>query len=322
MKLLFKYKTPLYQGRMLLLALTGAFCSLLIVGYVSSVFLPVDYPLLVASMGAALVIIYLAPGNLMAQPWPLVAGHLVSAAVGVTCLKLIPDKILAAACAVTFAMLAMHYLRCLHPPGGAAALIPIVGGSQFSDLGYTYVIAPVGINALIVLVFAIFFMRVWGKANYPADYSQVDHTDEDMQQYAQRDPFFANYVKDKPAYKAVYCRDIMQPLENVVQEGVSLEEVSKLLRMKQNQEIVAVNKSGHFLGLLTAASLSFGIETCAGGQAQHKSLSDLQLKRIATVRDDQPIESIMPLLEQQDIKQVMIVDKKYRPLGWLKPPSS
>ena len=55
----------------------------------------------------------------LSQPWSVFGGHLVSAIVGVTCVKLIPAPMLAAAIAVALAIGAMHYLRCIHPPGGA-----------------------------------------------------------------------------------------------------------------------------------------------------------------------------------------------------------
>ena len=42
-------------------------------------------PLLVASMGAAAVLLYTLPSSPLAQPWPLLGGHLVSAAIGVAC---------------------------------------------------------------------------------------------------------------------------------------------------------------------------------------------------------------------------------------------
>ena len=33
----------------------------------------------------------------------------------------------------------MHYLRCIHPPGGASALMAVIGGNPIHALGYSYV---------------------------------------------------------------------------------------------------------------------------------------------------------------------------------------
>ena len=51
---------------------------------------------------------------------------------------------LAAAFAVSLSIVAMQLSKTLHPPGGATALIAVIGNEQIHDMGYRYVIAPVG----------------------------------------------------------------------------------------------------------------------------------------------------------------------------------
>ncbi|MCK4587067.1 MAG: HPP family protein, partial [Gammaproteobacteria bacterium] len=43
-----------------------------------------------ASMGASAVLLFVVPTSPLAQPWPFVGGHLVSALLGVCCAKWIP----------------------------------------------------------------------------------------------------------------------------------------------------------------------------------------------------------------------------------------
>ncbi len=107
-------------------------------------------PYVVASMGAAAVLLYAAPHSPLTRPWSFVGGHLISATVGVTCAHWVPDLFVASGLAVGLAIFAMHQLNCLHPPGGAAALVAVIGGEQVHALGYTYVLAPVGLNVLIL----------------------------------------------------------------------------------------------------------------------------------------------------------------------------
>ena len=59
--------------------------------------------------------------------------------------------------AVGLAVGAMHYLRCIHPPGGATALAAVIGGSEINALGYHYLIMPILINVLAILLLAVFF---------------------------------------------------------------------------------------------------------------------------------------------------------------------
>ncbi|MGD2054069.1 MAG: HPP family protein [Gammaproteobacteria bacterium] len=74
----------------------------------------------------------------------------------------------AAALSVGFAILAMHYLRCIHPPGGATALSAVVGGPAVHALGYTYVLEPILINTIVILCIAIMFNTLFDYYRYPA----------------------------------------------------------------------------------------------------------------------------------------------------------
>ena len=123
--------------------------------------------LIVPSMGASAVLLFAVPHGALSQPWNVVGGHLVSALVGVSCAIVIPNEILAASLAVGLAIGAMHYLRCIHPPGGATALAAVIGGDITHALGYQFVITPVLINVLIMLVIAVAFNYLFPWRRYP-----------------------------------------------------------------------------------------------------------------------------------------------------------
>lgn len=122
---------------------------------------------LVASMGASAVLLFAVPHGALSQPWPVLGGHVVSALIGVTCAKFIPDPTVAAALAVALAIGAMHYLNCLHPPGGATALSAVIGGVAVQQLGYQYVLTPVLLNAVTILLIAIAFNYPFHWRRYP-----------------------------------------------------------------------------------------------------------------------------------------------------------
>lgn len=120
--------------------------------------LGLDGGFLLGSFGATAVLIYGAPLAEFSQPRNLVVGNAVSAAVGVTVamhLASPTDTALAAAVAVSSSVLFMHVLRCMHPPGGATALIAVGGGESIRDLGYWYVLFPVLVGSLILLAVAL-----------------------------------------------------------------------------------------------------------------------------------------------------------------------
>lgn len=124
--------------------------------------------LIVPSMGASAVLVFAVPHGKLSQPWPLIGGNLVSAVVGVSCYKLIPDPFLAAGLAVGLAIGAMHVLGCIHPPGGATALAAVIGGPAINSLGYAYVVAPILLNVTIIFIVAVVFNNFFPWRRYPA----------------------------------------------------------------------------------------------------------------------------------------------------------
>lgn len=123
--------------------------------------------LIVPSMGASAVLLFAVPHGALSQPWNVFGGHVISALVGVSCALLIPNEIIAASLAVGLAIGAMHYLRCIHPPGGATALAGVIGGDLTHALGYQFVITPVLINVLIMLTVAVAFNYLFPWRRYP-----------------------------------------------------------------------------------------------------------------------------------------------------------
>ena len=123
---------------------------------------------IIPSMGASAVLLFAAPHSPLAQPWNVFGGHLISAAVGVTCAQFIPAVGIAAAASVGLAIAAMYYARCVHPPGGATALAAVIGGVHIHALGFAYIIAPVLVNTVIILIVALLFNYLFKWRRYPS----------------------------------------------------------------------------------------------------------------------------------------------------------
>jgi CBS-domain-containing membrane protein len=123
--------------------------------------------LIVASMGASAVLLFAVPHGPLSQPWPVLGGHLVSGTIGVVCAQHIPDSLVAGALAVALAIAAMHYLRCIHPPGGATALTAVIGGDSIHALGYGYLLTPVLLNTVVILIIAVLFNYAFPWRRYP-----------------------------------------------------------------------------------------------------------------------------------------------------------
>ena len=146
----------------------GGFCAIyLVLALERGLLGDLGAALLVASMGASAVLLFAVPHGTLSQPWAVLVGHTVSAAIGVAVARVVPDAFLAAALAVGLAILAMHYLRAIHPPGGATALTAVIGGPQVQALGFGFVVMPVLFNAVILVAAAVAFNAAFAWRRYP-----------------------------------------------------------------------------------------------------------------------------------------------------------
>jgi CBS-domain-containing membrane protein len=147
----------------------GAFLGIGVIAFANyRIFEKIDLLMIVGSFGASAVLIYGAIKSPLAQPRNLIGGHVLSALVGVACQQLLhPTLWLAAALAVSTAIAVMHATKTLHPPGGATALIAVIGGEKIHGLGFTYALFPVGGGALILLVVALLVNNIPKHRRYP-----------------------------------------------------------------------------------------------------------------------------------------------------------
>ena len=147
----------------------GAFLGIAPVAFLHyNLFSGDDFVYIIGSFGASAVLIYGAVRSPLAQPRNLVGGHVISAIIGVIAYKLLyPFPCLASAIAVATAIAAMHATKTLHPPGGATALIAVIGSEKIHDLGFLYVVLPVGTGVLIMLVVALIVNNLATSRKYP-----------------------------------------------------------------------------------------------------------------------------------------------------------
>jgi CBS domain-containing membrane protein len=242
------------------------------------------FPYIAASMGAASVLLFAVPHSPLSQPWPLVGGHLVCALVGVLCRISIDYVPLAAALAVALAIVSMFLLRCIHPPGGAAALGAVIGGPDIHDLGFMYVLVPVGLNAFLLLLAAIAVSRLLPNRQYPLPQKEKVSLSSVAAQWALGAPRFRNddlkhalremdsYIDvsesdlariyalaamhaNKRRIGEVSCRDIMSADPICLHFDTELEAAWQTLRQSNIKGAPVVDRFGRLLGMVTVNDL-------------------------------------------------------------------
>ena len=147
----------------------GSFIGIAAVAYINeSIVDKSDLVMIIGSFGASAVLIYGAVRSPLAQPRNLIGGHVISAVIGVTTYKLLPTHLwLASPIAVATSIAVMHTTKTLHPPGGATALIAVIGSQKIHNLGYFYVLIPGVVGPVVMLVVALLVNNIPKNRRYP-----------------------------------------------------------------------------------------------------------------------------------------------------------
>ena len=231
-------------------------------------------PWLVAPLGASAVLVFAVPASPMAQPWPVVGGNTLSALVGIAGVHgvhLLGSPELAAALAVATAIALMLALRCLHPPGGATALMMMLGG--ISNPAFAFY--PVMLNSVLLVAAGIAYNNATRRP-YPhmqLQPARAPLSGEARLLDADLDAVLARYNQvldvsrdDLKALLAetrlrvydrklaeVRCADIMSRELVTVEYGTPLQEAWALLRERRIKALPVVDRSFRIAGIITLA---------------------------------------------------------------------
>lgn len=164
------YKETFLDYKDLFWSFLGAFIGIGLIAFFQSKFLTnFENIFLIGSFGASAVLLYGATNSPLSQPRNLIGGHFISALIGVTICKCVPDVIwLTAPLAVSLSIVLMQITKTLHPPGGATALIAVIGTEKIKSLGYWYALSPVLSGAIILLITALIFNNIPSHRRYPS----------------------------------------------------------------------------------------------------------------------------------------------------------
>jgi len=117
---------------------------------------------LVAPIGASAVLVFALPASPLGQPWPVAGGNLISAAIGLLMAHLVPVPGLAAALAVAAAIAAMSLARCLHPPGGACALVGVLAPPTLAAQWGAGLLVPLAVNVALLIAAGYLYNNLTG----------------------------------------------------------------------------------------------------------------------------------------------------------------
>lgn len=268
-----------------LISAFGALAVILLTSWASHLLLGgQNMPFLAASMGASAVLLLAVPHSPFSQPWPLIGGQIIPALIGISCAMLVSDFYLACALAVGISIVAMFYLRCLHPPGGGTALQMVIGGPAFHALGYPTILAPIMLNSFILLMAALLINKLIPGRRYPMLPAQpqakpgepaaasaspvklnvghddiyaameeigavIDVTEEDLE----RIYGLATLHAQRRKMGEVHCADIMTREVVTVERRTTLEDAWSLLRGHNIRGVPVIDAERRLIGIVAIA---------------------------------------------------------------------
>lgn len=310
-------------------------------------------PWLVAPIGASAVLVFAVPASPLAQPWPVVAGNTLSALIGSVCVLLIPEPALAAAVAVGLAVALMFQLRCLHPPGGASALLVVL--TQQSDLGAT--VTPVLMNSVLLVLAGMAYNKLTGRSYPHVALSLPPHSAEkggSRFQAADLDAALAHYNQvldvsradletllhnaEAAAYQRnmgqLRCADAMTPDPVAVQFGTRLGEAWEVMRSRRIKALPVVDRARRVVGIVTVADFMRNADL-----DQHHGLRErlqqlvrpsgtthtekpevvgqIMTRQVRVASADRYLIELLPLFSEHGHHHIPIIDDEHRLVGIL-----
>ena len=259
--------SPAERWRSTLAALLG---MLLIQGILAVLPAQPGISYLLAPLGASSVILFVLPHSPLAQPWSLVGGLFLPAIIGLLCGTWIQPAFLAVAIALALAVWITAWLRCIHPPGGAMAVVFAIAATQ-QPVSLTTAVLNIG----AALVAVLFVNNLIPGRHYPQcapkqttaqkprpKRGSIRH--EDLQHALQKIDTYLDISEEDlvriydlatnhahQRHERRVCSEIMSTDVISVEFGTELNEAWALLQQHKLHGLPVVDRSKRVIGLLT-----------------------------------------------------------------------
>jgi len=300
-------------------------------------------------MGASAVLVFGVPASPMAQPWSVVGGNTLSALVGIACAAWIPEPHLAAALAVSLAIGAMFALGCLHPPGGASALLMVL--THTTDPRFA--LFPVLSNAVALTLAGVAYNSLTGR-RYPhaagaansaptARFSDAD-LDFALSRFNQvlnvsRDDLeelltFAEAAAYGRSLGELTCGDVMSRDPVAVSYGTPLEEAWRILRERHIKALPVVDAARRVIGIVTSGDfmrlanldhregLGERLRTAIRASLsthtdKPEAVGQIMTRHVRVASATQKLAELMPLFSHEGHHHIPVIDERQKLVGIL-----
>lgn len=306
---------------------------------------------IIASAASSAVVVFAAPSSAFAQPWPLLGGNLLAALVGVSMAQTPVPGLWAEVLAGCLSLALSFWLRCLHPPSCALAMIAAMDSPTYGHLGYGLLL-PVLFYSSILLGCALLYHNLSGRT-YPTppvprqnrhgtadtpppmrlgtspddldrallDFGEyVDLSRDDLERLIR----LAEQHSLRRLAGGIRAADLMSRDVRHVRPGQPIGEAWTLIREHCLRALPVIENEGRLVGLLTVFDLlshyqararsGFGPVRLTLRQAR---VAQLMNSPVSSVSPDADLSELVQLLSEQGLHCVPVVDDEQRLLGMI-----
>jgi CBS domain-containing membrane protein len=167
---------------------------------------------LVGPLGASAVLLFAVSSGALAQPWSILGGYLSAGVVSLLVAHVLGRTLGSACLAAGMALILMCWLRCLHPPAGALALLLVLADPATIAMDWQ-ALGPVMLAASTMLLCALAYnnltrIRYPKRAAEPVAVIPADHAPVETQSITAQDLKMA--LADMEAFFDVTPEDLEQ----------------------------------------------------------------------------------------------------------------
>jgi len=313
--------------------------------------MPAGSSWLVAPLGASAVLVFALPASPLAQPWPVIGGNTIAALVGVACAHWLPDSVWVGAMATALAIGVMFALRCLHPPGGAVALLVVLTHNTHPS----FALLPVMVDSLLLVLAGVAYNSLTGRP-YPhvqlplrtappanatvssadldavlARYNQVlDISRDDLESLIRQ----TELESWRRRMATVRCADIMSGTPVTVEFGTPLQEAWSLMHERRIKALPVTDRTRRVVGIVTQADFFRHIDlhhhdslrgrlrdfiraTRTVMSNKPEVVGQIMTRQVRVASEERPLAELVPLFSEGGHHHIPIINAERRLTGMI-----
>lgn len=306
---------------------------------------------LLAPMGASAVILFGMAKSPVAQPWPVIGGYLVACIAGLIGASLPAPPSLAAGIAVGLCLWLMARLNCIHPPGGALALLIVLDQRTFMS-SVPHTLALVASNVGLLLCTATMINNLIPGRRYPfkpeaaapnthgtldpLPLQRSDLNHDDLTDAIRTMDSFVDVREDElvklynlaidhafSRHVGLRCADVMSRDLVTVRATDTLAAAWRLLQQHQIKALPVIDGQRKLVGIVTLSDFfrEAGREASGGAPAPadwlHTSIAQVMTTQVFTAAPATPMADLVREVARTGRHHVPVVDQSGQLIGLL-----